>query len=173
VTADVAIRRCVADDAAPLAAMYAADRDDPTLGASPSVFFTPDGQRDRINRIWPEHDCVGFVAVRGDDLVGLFVLEDIVQRSAVVGYYVAGAARGGGVATTALGALVRVARDELGLDRLVADIAPDNVASRCVVEQNDFVATGAVVVDGATFDRFVVRLSRWEPVGAPPEPGQG
>jgi ribosomal-protein-alanine N-acetyltransferase len=134
--------------------MYAADRDE-TLAAEPS-FFTVAGQRERITRTWPEHDCIGFVAAIDDRVVGLLLLEDVADRSATVGYYVASAARRRGVATAAVGALVRVAREDVGLLRLVADIDPANLASRLVAERNGFREVGRVVIDGATFDRFVV-----------------
>jgi ribosomal-protein-alanine N-acetyltransferase len=156
VVVDVALRPCVADDAAALATLYTTDRDDPTLAESPPVFFTAAGQRDRITRIWREHDCLGFVAIVGGEIVGLFVLEDIADRSATVGFYVASAARGGGVATAAVGALLRVAQDDVGLVRIVADIEPGNAASRRVVERNGFEARGPVVIDGVTHDQFVV-----------------
>jgi ribosomal-protein-alanine N-acetyltransferase len=157
---DVTIRPCVVADAAALAAMYEADGDQilATEPATAAAFFTVDGQRERISRIWPEHDCRGFVAERGDRIVGLMLLQDIVDRSAVVGYYIAGAARGCGVATAAVGALVRVAQDDLGLVRLVADIVSDNVASRHVAERNGFRSVGRVVVEGTTYERFVVGL---------------
>jgi ribosomal-protein-alanine N-acetyltransferase len=59
-------------------------------------------------------------------------------RRHTVGYYVASAARGRGVATAALGALVQIALHDVGLVRVVVDIDPGNVASRHVVERNGF-----------------------------------
>ncbi len=157
-SADVSIRPCVAQDAPALAAMYAADRDQ-VLAAEPSPapsFFTVAGQLERITRTWPDHDCLGFVAAIGDQVVGLLLLEDVADRSAIIGYYVSSAARGRGVATAAVGALVQVAQQDVGLLRLVADIDPGNGASRRVAERNGFRAVGSVVIGGATFDRFVV-----------------
>ncbi len=84
------------------------------------------------------------------------ILEDIADRSATVGYYVSSAARGRGVATAALAALVPVALHDVGLVRVVADIDPGNVASRRVVERSGFRAAGRVVIGDVTFDRFVV-----------------
>lgn len=158
VSADVTIRPCVAQDAPALAAMYAADRDQVLAaeGSPAPSFFTIAGQLERITRTWPDHDCLGFVAAVGDQVVGLLLLEDVADRSATVGYYVSSAARGRGVATAAVGALLQVAQQDVGLLRLVADIDPGNVASRLVAERNGFRAVGSVVIGGATFDRFVV-----------------
>ena len=158
VSADLSIRPCVADDAPALAAMYTADRDE-LLTAEQSrapSFFTVAGQLERITRTWPDHNCLGFVAVVLDQVVGLLLLEDIADGSATVGYYIASAARGRGVATAAVRALVQVAQQDLGLLRLVADIDPGNVASRRVAERNGFRAVGSVVIGGARFDRFVI-----------------
>jgi ribosomal-protein-alanine N-acetyltransferase len=157
VPGDVTLRPCVVEDAAALAAMYASDRDPSRDDESspPSVFFTAAGQRDRITRIWPEHDCAGYVAERGDDIVGLFVLEDIADDCATVGYFVDSAARGRGVATAALGRLVEIGLETMGLVRLVADIEPDNLASRRVAERNGFRAVGRIVLEGVTYERFV------------------
>ena len=158
---DVSIRPCVAKDAPALAAMYLADRDDVFVTEPSSApFFTVAGQLERITRTWPEHDCHGFVAVVGDQVVGLLLLEDIADRSATVGYYISSAERGRGVATAAVGALVQVAMQEEGLVCLVADIEPGNVASGCVAERNGFRSSGSVVIDGAMFDRFIVDSER-------------
>ena len=141
--------------------MYVADRDDVFVAEPSSApFFTVAGQLERITRTWPEHDCLGFVAVVGDEVVGLLVLEDIADRSATVGYYVSAAERGRGVATAAVGALVQGVVQEVGLVRLVADIEPGNVASRSVAERNGFRLSGNVVIDGAMFDRFIVESER-------------
>jgi ribosomal-protein-alanine N-acetyltransferase len=158
VSADVSIRRCVAQDAPALAAMYAADRDQvlPAEPAPAPPFFTVAGQLERITRTWPDHNCLGFVAVIRDQVVGLLLLEDVADRSAIVGYYVASASRGRGVATAAVGALVQAAQQDVGLLRLVADIDPGNVASRRVAEQDGFRAVGSVNIGVATFDRFVI-----------------
>jgi [ribosomal protein S5]-alanine N-acetyltransferase len=138
--------------------MYAADRGQvlPTEPLPAPSFFTAAGQLERITRTWPDHDCLGFVAVIGDQVVGLLLLEDVADRSATVGYYIASARRGHGVATAAVGALVQAAQEDVGLLRLVADIDPGNVASRRVAERTGFRAVGSVVIDGTTFDRFVI-----------------
>jgi ribosomal-protein-alanine N-acetyltransferase len=154
---DVRIRPCVAQDAPALAAMYAADRDETGAADPPRrpSFFTVAGQLERITRTWPEHNCHGYVVLTRDRVVGLLLLEDVAAPSATVGYYVSSAERGQGIATAALGALVQVVRQDLGVLRLVADVDPNNVASRRVAERNGFRPVGHVVIDGATFDRFL------------------
>jgi RimJ/RimL family protein N-acetyltransferase len=55
-----------------------------------------------------------------------------------IGYWVAGEARGRGVATTALKRLSRWAVDELGLKRLELVTDPENLASQRVAEKAGF-----------------------------------
>jgi RimJ/RimL family protein N-acetyltransferase len=112
------IRLCGADDAAGLAEMYRLDRNE-IEAAEPSrlpAFFETEGQLERITRVWPEHRTLGYVAVEDERILGLFLLEDVTDVSATVGYYVRSDRRRRGVATAGLGALVEVAT---GLSYLV------------------------------------------------------
>jgi RimJ/RimL family protein N-acetyltransferase len=72
----------------------------------------------------------------GDELLGVALAVDVDRASgeAELGYLVAPAARGRGVASAAVARLTRWALDE-GLTRLVLLIAADNVGSRKVAER--------------------------------------
>jgi ribosomal-protein-alanine N-acetyltransferase len=155
---DLGVRACSAGDAGALAEMYATDRAEIEAAdpGRPAAFFEVDGQLDRINRIWPDSQSFGFVAVEGERIVGLIVIEDVTEGSATVGYYVASDLRRAGVATRALGRVVDIAFRELGLHRLVADILPDNAASRRVVERNGFHDEGVTSLEGIEHRRWAI-----------------
>jgi RimJ/RimL family protein N-acetyltransferase len=77
--------------------------------------------------------------------IGLFDLKP--EREAEIGYWTHPDARGRGVMTEAVGLAVRhafvpVEDGGLGLQRLVVYAAEGNTASRRVIEDNGFVATG-------------------------------
>jgi ribosomal-protein-alanine N-acetyltransferase len=155
---DLVVRPCCADDAAGLAEMYALDRDE-IEDAEPwraPTFFEVNGQLDRITRVWTEQRTLGFVAVQRERIVGLFVLEDVTNESATVGYYVASARRREGVATRGLLLLIRIAFCDVGIRRLVADIRPDNIGSLRVAEHNGFRYEKSVSVEGVEYDRLVL-----------------
>ncbi len=152
------VRPCSEGDAAALAAMYALDRDE-IESAEPwrtPNFFEVDGQLDRITRVWTEHGALGFVAIEREQIVGLFVLEDVAEESALVGYYVASNRRREGLATRALARLIDIAFREVGVCRLVADIRPDNPYSIRVVARNGFAYEKAVSVEGVDLHRYVL-----------------
>lgn len=78
-------------------------------------------------------------------LVGRINLNDIVRgpfQSAHLGYWVAQAANGRGVATAAVAAIARVAFEEMGLHRIQASTLLHNAASQRVLERNGFVRIG-------------------------------
>ena len=74
-------------------------------------------------------------------LFGLFDVNPA-HRSAWLGYAVAPAWRGRGVATRATWLLSRWALTEAGLGRLMAGTAPDNAASQRVLAKTGFVREG-------------------------------
>ena len=155
---ELVVRACRVDDAAGLAAMYALDRGE-IEGAEPwraPSFFEVDGQVERISRSWVEHRTLGFVALRRDRIVGLFVLEDVTDDSAFVGYHVAADRRRQGVASCGLASLADIAFGEVGLRTIVADIEPHNIASCRVVERNGFRHEGSVTIDDVHHERWVL-----------------
>lgn len=88
---------------------------------------------------------VPHVILDDGELVGRITLNDIVRgpfQSCHLGYWVAQAMNGRGVATAAVAAIVRVAFEELGLHRVQAGTLPHNAASQRVLERNGFVRFG-------------------------------
>ena len=63
-------------------------------------------------------------------------------QSCSVGYWVAAADNGHGLATAALGHIKQVAFEDLGLHRIEAGALADNVRSQRVLERNGFVRFG-------------------------------
>lgn len=87
------------------------------------------------------------IADRGDtELLGAIALGSVspVHRRGTIGYWVAPAARGRGVATDALRLLAGWAFDILGLSRLDLTTDPDNVASQTVAERCGFRREGVM-----------------------------
>ncbi|WP_441249869.1 GNAT family N-acetyltransferase [Kitasatospora sp. McL0602] len=87
-----------------------------------------------------------FVIVRVEDgqplgTVGLW-LKDLNEGRASLGYWVAGSARGQGVAAEALRAVVAWALDDLRIPRLQLYVEPWNVASRRTAERVGFQPEG-------------------------------
>jgi len=69
---------------------------------------------------------------------------DLDEQTAAVGYWLAAAARGRGIATRALRMLSRWAFDQLALARLELTCAPDNLPSQRVAERCGFVREGVL-----------------------------
>jgi ribosomal-protein-alanine N-acetyltransferase len=140
------IRPLVPDDAEELAALYAANRAflapyDPVRA---DAFYTPEGQRERIAKQGDGGDR-RFAILDGEAIAGTISLANIVRgafRSATTGYWIDRARNGRGLATGAVGELVRVAFEEVGLHRVEAGTLVDNVASQRVLEKNDFERIG-------------------------------
>lgn len=108
-------------------------------------YFTLAGQRDGIEEALVRH-AAGLVVpyVILDDsraVVGRINLNNVVRgafQSASVGYWLAEAAGGRGLATSAVAAVVAEAFGALGLHRLEAGTIPDNVRSQAVLTRNAF-----------------------------------
>ena len=112
-------------------------------------YFTEAGQRASIGASLAEHErgrgqpCV--IIDRDGAVVGRVNLNNIVRgasQSASLGYWLAQAVGGRGLATAAVGDIVRVAFAELGLHRIQADTLVDNQASQRVLDRNGFVRIG-------------------------------
>ena len=124
-------------------------------------FFTAEAQRERI-----ESDEQRAFAILDRDLIaGTVSLSNIARgpfQSANLGYWVAQALNGRGLATKAVGELIEVAFGELGLHRLEAGTLVDNVASRRVLEKNGFepigIARGYLRIAGDWRDHVLFQL---------------
>jgi ribosomal-protein-alanine N-acetyltransferase len=94
-------------------------------------------------------------------VVGRFNLYDILDGTARVGYRVAERVAGRGVATSGLRTLCRIAREDLGLSTLTAEVSNENVASQRVLFKAGFVYVAPTEVagrPGALFDADLVTL---------------
>jgi ribosomal-protein-alanine N-acetyltransferase len=139
------------DDAPVLARLVRENRDflapwEPDRGEK---WFTTHGQRDEIRAKLEQFELgLGLPRVVLDDsgeVVGRITLNNIVRgafQSCSVGYWVSAAANGRGLATAAVGEMVRIAFDELRLHRVEAGTLVHNGASRRVLERNGFTRYG-------------------------------
>jgi len=111
---------------------------EPDRGAG---WLTLEGQRAWIGAEGHER----FAILDGDTIAGTIALSNVVRgflQSANVGYWIDGNAQGRGLATRAVGEIVRFAFDELGLHRVEAGTLVDNIASQRVLEKNGFTRIG-------------------------------
>ena len=137
------IRPLAADGADELAALLVENREflAPFEPDRDERFYTADGQREQLRR----EDKHAFAILDGERIVGTVSLSNVVRgslQSANLGYWVAERANGRGLATKAVGDLIPIAFDELGLHRLEAGTLVDNIGSRRVLEKNGFEEIG-------------------------------
>lgn len=138
-------------DAPALADLLQTNRDflAPWEPARPDEYATEAGQSHEIKVLLELHEQgVAVPRVILDEsgaLVGritLFHIERRAFQSANLGYWLGEAANGRGLATAAVGEMVRLAFDELGLHRVQAGTLLHNVRSQRVLERNGFVRFG-------------------------------
>jgi ribosomal-protein-alanine N-acetyltransferase len=138
------IRRLVAADAAALAALRIANRDylerwDPDWD-DPERLYTAEGVRS-----WISDGNLRFAILDGEAIAGMVSLTGVIRgsmQSCMIGYFVDEAHAGRGFATRAVGEATAVAFGELGLHRVEAGTAVENVASQRVLERNRFTQVG-------------------------------
>lgn len=146
----VVLRELRRGDAAALAAAYARNRAHLAAWepARDEPFFTVAGQQAEVGLQLENAEAGGslpLVLESGDAIVGRFNLTGIVRgpfQSANLGYWVDGTLTGRGLATSAAAAIVRIARDDLGLHRIQAATLPHNTGSQRVLERNGFTHIG-------------------------------
>ncbi len=80
-------------------------------------------------------------------LVGSVGLTSPEQPAPVLGYWIGQTDWGGGYATEAARGLVAFGFDALGIDRVIASVLPENLASGRVLEKLGFVRTGRAMHD--------------------------
>jgi ribosomal-protein-alanine N-acetyltransferase len=102
-----------------------------------------------------------FAVWAGGRLVGQLTVGNVVRgalNSAYIGYWVDEAFAGRGITPTAIALVADHCFGVLGLHRLEANIRPENVASRRVVEKLGFVSEGVhrsyLMIDGAYRDHL-------------------
>jgi ribosomal-protein-alanine N-acetyltransferase len=144
------LRHLEAGDGPTLARLYLAERAflAPYEPERPESFFTPAGQRERIDDMLVRRElgaAYGFVVALDGEPIGTLNLSNVVRgslQSANVGYWIMERLNGRGYATAAVGAAVERAFGELGLHRLEASTLVDNRASQRVLEKNEFERIG-------------------------------
>ena len=135
------IRPLTAADAEELAGLVRAQRDflRPFAPERGDAYFTPAGQRERIER------GGSWAILDGDEIAGVISLENVVRgasQSATVGYWVARERNGRGFASAALEAVAAHAFGPLALHRLQAPVLVDNAASQRVLHKCGFERIG-------------------------------
>jgi ribosomal-protein-alanine N-acetyltransferase len=124
-------------------------------------YFTEEAQLAIVDAGLAAHargTAVPHVILDGDEVVGRINLNDIVRgpfQSCHLGYWVAQAANGRGVATAAVAAIARFAFEEMGLHRIQASTLVHNTASQKVLERNGFVRFG-------TAPQYLNIAGRWQ-----------
>ena len=140
------IRPVGPEDAAELAALYAANREflAPYEPVRPDDFFTAEGQRERLER--QVADGTHPFAILDDGAIAgtinvFHVIRESLQ-SCTIGYWIDRARNGRGLATGAVEDVVAYAFGELELHRVEAATLVDNVASQRVLEKAAFERIG-------------------------------
>jgi ribosomal-protein-alanine N-acetyltransferase len=123
-------------------------------------YFEHFAQRHRALLIEQDAGVCAFHVLVDEDgsVVGRFNLYDLADGGAELGYRVAEAVAGSGVATSAVLELCRIARDDHALTHLTAEVSDGNVASRRVLEKAGFERVGSTVVGGKPASVFERRL---------------
>ncbi|TDC56144.1 N-acetyltransferase [Actinomadura sp. KC345] len=162
-------------DAEELAALYEANREylHPWEPERDDAYFTVEGQLDNLHdlveayateEMWP-----GVILVDGE-MAGRITLNNVLRgplQSCFVGYWVASAHAGRGVATEAVRQALDVAFGALRLHRVEAFTRVDNIPSQRVLERNGFTAVGTarrhIHLEGRWHDeRLFERLAPWD-----------
>jgi ribosomal-protein-alanine N-acetyltransferase len=158
----IGIRPWTVDDAGGLATLYAGNWDEiqTTEPWRPPDFCTESGQRRRISDALSRPDMLHFVILQGTAAVGTIGFEHLVrdaEKTADLGYWVDRAQRGRGIASHAVVLAVEYAFSGLGLDRVRANVEPDNIASRRVLERTGFQLAGrrSIELAGRQVDHLV------------------
>ena len=106
-----------------------------------------------------------FAIINGDEAIGGIGLElqkDVYRRSAEVGYWLGEPFWGRGIASAALGAMIKHAFTAFDLVRLFSIVFEWHPASRRVLEKNGFQLEGilhkSITKDGRTGDSFLYAL---------------
>lgn len=92
------------------------------------------------------------------EIVGRVNLVEVKDASAELGYRIAEAAAGQGLATAAVAEIRKLAATAYGLTSLRAKVTLDNPASHRVLEHNGFVATGERTLNGKPAVTYLCEL---------------
>lgn len=149
------LRLLTVQDAPVLAALLRANHDflAPFEPHRDPAYATEAGQRELLSRLLAEHEqgrVVPHAIVHDGEVVGRLTLNDVVRgpaQWASLGYFVAEAVNGRGVATEAVAQVLTRAftppeQGGLGLHRLQAGTLLSNSASQAVLQRNGFERIG-------------------------------
>ena len=148
---DRVVRPATLDDVAELTELVAENREflSPWDPIRPDDFFTTGGQTRALQGLLDRRErgqSAPYVILgRDGSIVGRITLDGIARgalQSAALGYWVGQVHNGRGYATAAIGAVVHIAFDELGLHRLEAGTLRHNTRSQHVLERNGFTRYG-------------------------------
>ncbi|MDQ0614726.1 ribosomal-protein-alanine N-acetyltransferase [Microbacterium sp. W4I4] len=157
------LRSLMAEDAAMLARAYRTNRDhlEPWDPARAERFFTAAGQRAEIDRILADGEAgaaLPLVLTDGTQIVGRVNVSGIIReafQSANLGYWIDARCAGRGLMTAAVGAVARIAKDELQLHRIQAGTLLHNAASQSVLKKCGFVEFGVA-------PEYLLIAGRWQ-----------
>ena len=143
----VSVRLVSVADAAELTGLLRANREflAPWDPIRDEEYFTLDGQRKLIRAALDSEANEPHVIEADGAIAGRVNLNNVVRgpfQSANLGYWVSRHLNGRGVATEAVGEIVRIAFDDLGLHRVEAGTLLHNTGSQRVLERNGFVRFG-------------------------------
>lgn len=143
-TARLLLRQATSDDLDEWGQRLFADPD--VIRYMPKRDLTPRARAERAfnvyNQLWAEHPCGGWLITdKGDgQLIGHCELEYLPETDEVeLGYALAKAYWGKGIATEAARAAVRFGFESAKLERIIAVVVPENIASWKVLEHIGFV----------------------------------
>jgi ribosomal-protein-alanine N-acetyltransferase len=144
---NISVRSAAIDDAAALAVLVRVNREflAPWDPIRDEEYFTEDGQRELLRTALDRETTEPHVIEVDGAVVGRVNLNNVVRgpfQSASLGYWVSEHVNGRGVATVAVGEMIRIAFGEFGLHRVEAGTLPHNTASQRVLERNGLVRYG-------------------------------
>ncbi|MBO0837139.1 MAG: GNAT family N-acetyltransferase [Actinobacteria bacterium] len=163
----VVMRVAVESDAESLCSAYRRNRDhlQPWEPRRDDEFFTLDGQLVRLRSQLEQLEAkrmVPWLLLAQDAVIGRVNLSNVVLsafRSATLGYWIDAEYQGRGLATSAVASACEAAREQLGLHRLEAGTAVDNVRSQRVLAKSGFELIGPapayLEIDGAWRDHLL------------------
>src|SRR5689334_8264679 len=166
----ISLRPLVLSDVAELTTLVRRNRAflGPWEPARDDSYFTQEAQEAEVRLLLEARESgmkEPFVIEDDGAFAGRITLNNIVRgpfQSSSVGYWVDGERGGRGIATAALGALVRLSFDELGLHRLEAGTLVHNVRSQRVLAANGFQQFGMapryLCIDGEWQDHLLFQL---------------
>ncbi len=115
------------------------------LASAPWPYAMEDAQAFAARPFNPDEPVLFLCLREGGELVGVAGLDRMPDGGTELGYWIARPHWNRGYAAEAGREMLRIAREELGLSRVVAGHFTDNPASGRVLEKLGFVATGAPV----------------------------